>query len=305
MIEPAVRNGVRSPANRWPRIGLFSASLPGWDAQRVVDAAVSLGIAAVEWGSGRGHAIDNPQRDAEIRHMCDRAGLKISGLAVQDSDVTLSTPQRAAPYVDLAVALGAPHVRLFPPRYRGGSLAREQQRARSGLRSLVDLAAPAGLAVLIETTPDTLAPSPELAAVLVDGQAPHAAGVLYDPGNMVIEGHVEPTLAIARLGRYLRHVHVKNVDWSHQEGVWRWRHRPLAKGALDWRTILNALAAAHYHGGLSIDHLGGKYSRALLESESSQLHDLVAGAYGPTDPLDRAQPVAPAREGGPASPLVA
>src|SRR4051794_27071552 len=105
-----VPNGIQPP-----RIGLFSASLPGWDARRVVDAAVSLGISSVEWGSGRGHAIQATGSGAEIRQMCELAGLTISGLSVQDADVTLATPQRAAPYVGLAADLGSPHVRLFPP----------------------------------------------------------------------------------------------------------------------------------------------------------------------------------------------
>jgi sugar phosphate isomerase/epimerase len=299
-----VRNGTHLP-----RICLFSASLPGWDAGQVIEAAVSLGISAVEWGSGRGQAIEDPEHGAAVRDLCDRARLTISGLSVQDPEVTLATPHRAARYVHLARTLGAPHVRLFPPRYRGGSLHREQQRARDGLGSLVELAGPAGVAVLVETTPDSLAPSPELAAALVQEQAPRVAGVLYDPGNMVIEGHLAPGLAVACLGRHLRHVHVKNVDWSSQGGAWRWRHRSLAKGVLDWGTILAALATARYRGGLSIDHLGGRYSRALLESESAQLHGLVARAYAQAEPLDGGGAAGGAGDGrgkgGSRSPLVA
>ena len=48
-------------------------------------------------------------------------------------------------------------------------------------------------------------------AVLVERHPPERAGVLYDPGNTAIEGYLSPALTIARLGRHLRHVHVKNI----------------------------------------------------------------------------------------------
>jgi sugar phosphate isomerase/epimerase len=196
-------------------------------------------------------------------------------LAVQDPEVTLATPRRAAKYVALAVALGAPHIRLLAPTYNGGSLRREQERVRISIDRLVEIAAPQGLAVLVETSPTTLAPAPELAVTLVERQPPERAGVLYDPGNMVIEGHLAPAVAIARLGAYLRHVHVKNIAWARHGDVWRWRHAPLASGILDWSSIVHELAAARYGGLFSIDHLGGEPSARKLGSESAFLRKLV------------------------------
>jgi sugar phosphate isomerase/epimerase len=260
------------------RVGLFSSCLPGWAAARVIQVASTLGFPAVEWGSGPGQAIEHPGAGSEMRQRCDRAGLLTSGLSVQHPEVTLATPRRVAPYVRLAVSLGAPHLRLFAPPYRGGSLHREQQRARAGLARVVDLAAPAGLAVLIETSPATLAPSPELAAALVEQHSPDHAGVLYDPGNTVIEGYAAPALAVARLGRHLKHVHVKNIAWVQRAGVWRWRCCALAGGLLDWREILGSLAAARYSGGFSIDHLGGQPTQQLLRKEADLLRELVSQA---------------------------
>jgi sugar phosphate isomerase/epimerase len=280
MRAPAMHQRVSDRPDR-DRVGLFSACLPAWDVEKVIGAAVSLGFLAVEWGSGPGHAIDRLEMGAEVRQLCDRAGLISSGLAVQDPEVTFATPDRAARHVDLAVALGAPYVRVFAPRYVGGSLPREQGRARAGLDALVEIAAPAGVAILVETSPGTLAPSPDLAAALVEQHPSEIAGVLYDPGNMAIEGHISPALAIARLGSHLRHVHVKNIVWSHQGGDWSWRHAPLARGMLDWRAILGPLACAGYDGQFSIDHLGGESTQARLEAEAVLLRELVDEAYAP------------------------
>lgn len=269
------------------QIGLFSASLPGWDSDHVIDAAVSLGFPAVEWSIGPGEAISRPEMGSALREQCDRAGVRTGGLLIQDPEIALGAPRRAASYVKLAIMLGAAYVRLFAPPYKGGLLNLEQRRARAGLDFVVDLAAPAGLTVLIETSPTTLAPAPEFAAALVEQHPPERAGVLYDPGNMAIEGHVAPPLAIARLGRYLNHVHVKNIAWVRRAGVWRWRHADLAKGMLDWSEILAALAAARYDGRFSIDHLGGDPTHALLRAESAHLRELVAKASADSAAVDQ------------------
>jgi sugar phosphate isomerase/epimerase len=262
------------------RVGLFSACLPGWTARQVVDVARALGLASVEWGSGRGQAIERADAGPGVRELCEGAGLRSGGLAVQDPEVTLATPRRAAKYLALAIALGAPHIRLLAPTYNGGSLRREQERVRIAVDRLVEVAAPEGVAVLVETSPTTLAPAPELAVTLVERQPPDCAGVLYDPGNMVIEGHLAPAVAIARLGAYLRHVHVKNIAWSRHRDVWRWRHAPLASGILDWSSIVHELAVARYRGLFSIDHLGGEPSARKLGSESAFLRKLVAAELG-------------------------
>jgi sugar phosphate isomerase/epimerase len=263
------------------RVCVFSACLPGWSPRRVVEVAAALEFSSVEWACGPGHAIERPEMASEVLRLCERAGLHSAGVSVQDPEVTLATPERAAAHVALAIALGAPHIRLLAPPYQGGALRYEQQRVRAGIDQLVQLAAPAGLGVLVETSPTTLAPAPDLAATLVEQHPPERAGVLYDPGNMLIEGHLAPALAIARLGPYLRHVHVKNIAWSRRDGGWRWGHATLAAGVLDWRTIVRALAAAGYRGLFSIDHLGGEVSEAKLGSESAFLRTLAAEEFRP------------------------
>jgi sugar phosphate isomerase/epimerase len=268
-----------SPAGGVERVSVFSACLPGWTPARVIGVAVSLGFSSVEWASGPGHAIEDPEKGSELREQCERAGLHSAGVSVQDPEVTCANPGAAVRHLSLAMELGAPQVRLLAPPYRGGSLRREQQRTRAGLDRLVELAAPAGLAVLIETSPATLAPAPELAAALVEQHPPERAGVLYDPGNMAIEGHLAPGLTVARLGPYLRHVHVKNIAWQRTGNAWRWRHATLAGGVLDWRSIVHWLAAGRYRGLFSIDHLGSEVSAARLRSESAFLGALMAGEF--------------------------
>lgn len=262
-------------------VGLFSSCLPGWDAQRVVDVARALRFTSVEWGAGPGQALEPGQDGASARERCAAAGLSVSGLSVQDPEVSAGTPRRAQPYVRLASALGARFVRLFAPQYGGGSLARDERSARAGLAAVIDFAAAAGVAVLIETSPGTLAPSAERAVGLVEHQAPEHAGVLFDPGNTVIEGYLAPALAVARLGPYLQHVHVKNIAWRRATGRWVWRYAAMSSGMVPWPELLDVLARAGYRGGFSIDHLTGRPTPARLEVESEHLRALVAAHREP------------------------
>jgi sugar phosphate isomerase/epimerase len=167
-------------------------------------------------------------------------------------------------------------VRLFAAEFAGSGLAAARRRQRAGLDRLVEAAAPQGIKVLVETSPRSLAPSPELAADLVAHHPPARAGVLYDPGNMLIEGHVSPPLAIALLGRHLAHVHVKNVVWGRSGGRWQWKYAGLEAGLLDWRELFALLAASGYRGRFSIDHLPGRETMKLLGRESDLMRSLLA-----------------------------
>jgi sugar phosphate isomerase/epimerase len=276
------------------RVGLFSSCLPGWDAQRVIDVARGLRFAVVEWGAGPGQAIELGHDGAALRELCAAAGLSISGLSVQDPAVSAGTPKAARSYLKLAIALGAGFMRLLAPAYRGGPLGREEREARIGLDAVIDLAATEGVAVLIETSPGTLAPSAERAVGLVEHRRPEDAGVLFDPGNTVIEGYLAPALAVARLGPYLRHVHVKNVAWRRSAGGdWEWRHAPLTGGMVVWAEVFDALRAAGYQGGFSIDHLSARPTRERLRAETQHLRTL-AGRRNDTQPRKEREP-SPAR----------
>jgi len=234
---------------------LFSSALPGWDAASVARAALDAGLTAVEWGVGPGQATGP----------FDRLGVEAAGVCVQGGAASLTEPESLRPFAELAAELGAPHVRVFAP-----ALA-DRDGARAGLEAAAAIALTHGVTLLIETAPDTIAPSTAQARALVDGFPPEQVGVLYDPGNMVIEGHVDPRLAVAELGPYLRHVHVKNVAWHREDGTWRWRHAALDKGLLDWSAIVEALDGAGYTGRLSLDHLGGEPSLETLRRELSVL----------------------------------
>src|ERR1700753_3267170 len=121
---------MTSPAAGFERIALFSSCLPGWDADRVLRAAVELGFGAVEWGVGPGQAIEDPACADELAGHRRGAGVGAVGRW---------------------------------GRERGGALAPPHRGHRAALSRLVELAARGHARVLVETSPGTLAASPELA----------------------------------------------------------------------------------------------------------------------------------------------
>jgi sugar phosphate isomerase/epimerase len=259
----------KSKYARCLEISLFSSALPGWEPARVAAAAHAVGLEAVEWGVGPGQALESARAAAHALRQID---IQAAGVCVQGGAASLAWPARLEPFAALAAELGAPHVRVFAPAVRAGA----QERARKSLGRAAEIAAAHGVTVLVETSPDTIAPSTSQARALVDGFPPERVGVLYDPGNMVIEGHVEPSLAVAELGPYLRHVHVKNIAWRRVAGAWSWRHADLDAGLLDWRAVLAALRHAGYDGRLSLDHLGGRPTLALLRREVEFLRGILS-----------------------------
>jgi sugar phosphate isomerase/epimerase len=159
-------------------------------------------------------------------------------------------------------------------------VAAQQRRHRHALDRLVERAAGDRVRVLVETSPDTLAASPELALALVAHQPAKLTGVLYDPGNMVIEGDLRPGIAVALLGRHLAHVHVKNIRWTRVGGAWQWRYATLDGGRVGWPEVIERLGRARYAGWYSLDHLPGRPTAASLRLQSARLAELLAGDGG-------------------------
>jgi sugar phosphate isomerase/epimerase len=255
-------------------ICLFSAALRGFPASVVADIAVGAGLEAVEWAVGPTQPVSDPAEAGELVELSRERGLVVPCVTVQGADEALLDPESLRPYMRLAQGLESPYVRVFTPRY-SGALASELRRARNCLGQAAELAHDHGVALLIEVSPGTLAPSTLHARELLRGLGETDVGVLYDPGNMVIEGHIQPGLATAELGTLLKHLHVKNIEWLRDASGWRWRHAPLADGLLDWSRLAECLRQADYRGWLSLDHLPGEPSAESLTAELAALRAIV------------------------------
>ncbi|MEA2515513.1 MAG: hypothetical protein QOJ59_5002 [Thermomicrobiales bacterium] len=93
----------------------------------------------------------------------------------------------------------------------------------------------------------------------LEGFDPEWVGAIYDPGNMVWEGHEQYRLGLETLGPYLAHVHAKNSGWR-QSGrradgsrAWQAEWAPLDAGIVDLRGLFAALRQVGYDGWVSVE----------------------------------------------------
>ncbi|MEU6786597.1 sugar phosphate isomerase/epimerase family protein [Nonomuraea angiospora] len=250
------------------RLGVCSACLPELTPHQAAEAAAAAGYAGIEWRvsaeaadpQGPAHFLRNnrctlrPERDdvRNARRLCDRAGLAVIGLSgyVQVGDL-----QGVERLMSLATEAGAPRIRLWAPPTAHGGFHESLGRAVEFFGEVAALAGRFGVQALLEMHQRTICPSAALAEQVVGHLPPHLVGVIYDPGNTVVEGSEDPRLALAILGEHLAHVHLKNAAYERAEGGGPWRHRwtPMDDGVLDVPAILRLLDGAGYRGWVSVE----------------------------------------------------
>ncbi|MEV1167458.1 sugar phosphate isomerase/epimerase family protein [Nonomuraea sp. NPDC049784] len=249
------------------RLGVCSACLPELTPHQATEAAAAAGYAGIEWrvateaGSpGPAHFLRNnrctlrPERD-DIRHvrkLCDREGLAVIGLSgyVQAGDL-----RGVEQLMSLAAEAGAPRIRLWAPSTTDGGFHQALGQGIEFFGEVAALAGRFGVQALLEMHQRTICPSAALAKQVVGQLPPHLVGVIYDPGNTVVEGSEDPRLALQILGEHLAHVHLKNAAYERAEDGGPWRHRwtTMDDGVLDVPAILRLLESSGYRGWVSVE----------------------------------------------------
>jgi len=131
---------------------------------------------------------------------------------------------------------------------------------------------------------------------LVEDLDPSRIGVIFDPGNMVIEGIENWRMGLELLGPHLSHVHVKNAGWFREDagaqarqspgdagpglrslggGAWEWRWTPLLEGIVDWQRVVRDLRSAGCDGYLSLEDFGDQPVEQKLETAGKALRDMI------------------------------
>ena len=88
---------------------------------------------------------------------------------------------------------------------------------------------------------------------MLRGFEPERIGVIFDPGNAAgREGWLPIELQIDMIKEYIKHVHVKNYDWSKEEPG-KVVPSPLNRGIVDWEKVINELRKIGYKGYLSLE----------------------------------------------------
>lgn len=200
------------------KLSFTTLACPAWPWQEILDRAAATGYGGVEVRGILGE-MDNgklpPFRDENIAGT--RSALSSRGLCIPclDTSCTLLSPSAeetmrdAKASIDIAGKLGMPFIRVFGDRIPGGMREEDAVAAVSGgLQALAEYAEGKGVAVLLETHGDFA--GSRLALAVFDRVKSPAAGLLWDIANPYAFGETVET-TWARLGRLVRHTHIKDV----------------------------------------------------------------------------------------------
>jgi sugar phosphate isomerase/epimerase len=140
------------------------------------------------------------------------------------------------------------------PSYRERAPAADVLKVvRSAVQRLAKRTKAAGVGALLEIHWGTVMSSFTSAYHLVRDLDPEAVAITFDPANMIIEGKEDWDYGIELLRPYIANVHIKNVSWTRDAGIWKWQWDGLQQGMVDWPQVFGLLGAAGYRGMLAME----------------------------------------------------
>ncbi len=256
------------------KYAVFTVMCPECDLEQTAATAASLGLDGLEWrvapkapepiaevsywGANRSTVdVDNIDTDLpRAKRIADQYGL---AMPVLGTYLRASEYETVARVMRAAAEVGCHKMRVGPPHYDGTRPYPELfDEAVRDYAKVVALSQQYGVQACLEMHMNIITPSAGLAHRLVSHFDPKHLGVIFDPGNMVMEGLENYQLGLELLGPYLSHVHAKNMLWvrtGEEDGMAQWEARmaATAQGQTDWRKVVAALRHVGYDGWLSFE----------------------------------------------------
>ena len=155
----------------------------------------------------------------------------------------------------------------FIPHERGDPL---RARMIDRLRTMVDLFTEEGVRVAFETGQES---AECLLEALRELDRP-AAGVNFDPANMLLYGAGDPLEGFRKLRGWVRQIHAKDAQPSGQSDVWG-RETPVGAGAVPWREFMAEVATLAPEVGVVIEREGGERRVQEVASAREFLHPML------------------------------
>lgn len=296
------------------RVGLLTACLPRATLDELVPWAAVTGLKALElaawppggpWYSASHAPVADltPEHAERIRALLDEHGIGVSALAFYennlhpDATVRERSIEHLRACIDAAPLLGTSTVCTFVGRDPTRSVQENLRSAEAVFAELVDRAGQLGVALAVENCfmngwhPDGYAGNLAYSPELWEWMFAQGLYLNYDPSHLPGLG-IDPIAALAPYIDRVAHFHAKDVEWDERErdrwgflgpavdrgdpwdGGW-WRYRLPGRGGLDWRALVDTLAAGGFEGTLSIEHEDADY-----EGSEALVHEGVAIAVG-------------------------
>jgi sugar phosphate isomerase/epimerase len=254
LAAPAILR-AQSRSKRYP-IAFSTLGCPAWNWKTILDTADRLGYAALELRGIAGE-MDLPKvpelsgtRLLESKRDLLALGIVVSDLGAsarmheKDAAVRQQQFDEGRRFIDLAHSMGVKYVRVF-----GDQIPKDEpkedamKRVVDGFQQMAAHAKPAGVTVLIESHGD-FTHADDLVNILTRVDSPQLA-LLWDAHHSFVSGgEKEPAETHAKLGKWIRHTHLKD---SKPEGNDR-RYVLVGTGEVPVKRQVEVLARAGYRG---------------------------------------------------------
>lgn len=193
-------------------LGLTSVTFRNLNYQEILDYCVKAGLSCIEWGSDVHVPETDPEHAREVKAATDAAGIRVSSYgsyyklcANEDAEAAFR------PYLETAVILGAPLIRLWSGSVDFEDATQEYyDRAVRETQTLCDMAAPYGIALAFEFHPKTLSNTGEHAVKLKEDICRENFGLYYQTDSRV--SYEENLRYLDQVLPYLQMVHVAYYD---------------------------------------------------------------------------------------------
>lgn len=279
------------------KIGIFTVCMPEYEPEQCFEQVAPLGYNGLEWrvcadsGDRSNPSYWNGNRNSMtpdvliekapvLRSLAEKYGMEMPALGAY---LNCSDMDGAEAAFKAANACGAKNVRVNTAGYRKDRPFLEQLReVREQYGKIERLAKKYGVRAVMETHMGLVNPTISTSMQILDGLDPAYAGVIWDPGNQVVEGSERYDMAIRAAGPYLAEVHVKNCIFNPKKMaggrvVWDTLWTSLALGRVDWPAVVAELKTNGYDGWLMIEDF------SLMQTTGEKLKediDFLRGSCG-------------------------
>lgn len=235
------------------------------DRRRIVDTCKAAGLDGIEWGLSKD--LDEVAAEIkEMKQMTEDAGLEVMGY-VNAGKLWKHDEMRR--WSEIVASVGGKRLRVSHPWIAMSFDESLHQRdsywdifklAKDGLPGLIEIGKEFGIRYVLEMHAGALTASAFAARRLLDGLDANHIGVIYDPGNTIVEGALRPRSEVEILGDYLAYVHAKNMMWTPtgrsiaepvRRAKWGWARTDLDAGISDYVEVFFALKNGGFGGWIS------------------------------------------------------
>jgi sugar phosphate isomerase/epimerase len=265
------------------KLAFSTLGCPRWELEEVARAAREYGYAGLELRA-LGGGLDllarpefAPEAVEGTRRRLEEQGLSVCCV---DTSCTFHEPdaeerrrqvETALRHCELAAALGAPLIRVFPDKIQPG-VTREETRGfvAESLRAIAERA-PASVRVGLETHGD-FAAAHETVEIVRRAEHPNVS-IIWDVANSLAAGSDVEEAARA-VAPHLAHVHLR--DARPVEGREHWLPVLAGRGLVPFDTAFDALRSNGYEGFVSFEW--EKYWNPEIEEPEVALPDFARAA---------------------------